>query len=216
MTRTQIIALARMRLAFNESLLEAYFTSALDAVQQMYETSESRMPLPWFLLDTTATIAVTASVRAFNVPTGFLALEEQWVPTLVAGLVEYELVRKMQRDLAPFVSTVGRPSYYAFDGLKVHLYSLPDRAYSLKFPCYKSSADFSVSETSLWYTYFPNLIVEELVAYIARATRDEGALKMSTLQREQDNYRIRCEAMKHQLMEYVFSGPDPIGVNDGT
>lgn len=216
MNRTQIIALARNRLAYNNALVESYFLAALDTIQQMYETSEGRNPLPWFLLDTTSTVVVSASVRTADAPIGFLAFEEQWVPTLVDGTTEYELVRKMQRDLAPFASNIGRPSYYAFDGLKVHLYALPDKNYSLKFPCYKRSTAFSAAETSLWYEHFPNLIVEELIAYIASNSRDMDALKLSRLSREQDSYRVRCEAMKHQLMEYIMGGPDPIGVNDGT
>lgn len=216
MTRTEIIALARMRLGFNNALLQSYFTQSLDAVQQMYETSEGRFPLPWFLFDSTATVAVVGAVRTVNVPTGYLGFDERWVPTLVNGTLEYEIQHKMQRDLAPFVAEIGRPTYFAFDGLKMHLYAMPDKAYTLKVPCYKSSAVLSASETSAWYTYFPNLILEELIVMLARSTRDEGAIKMSTVSREQDNYRIRCEAMKHQLMDYVMGGPDPIGVNDGT
>lgn len=215
MDRSEVINIARMRLGFNSNLLEAYFTQTLDFVQELYEGSEGRMPLPWFLFDGTYTVPTVASVRTVAAPDDFLAFDENWKPTLVYGTGEFELVRRTQAELAPFYADNGRPKYYAFDGLLFHLYGLPDQVYTIKIPCYRRSAKLSETEDSLWFKFFPTLMVEELVYHMAMSTRDEMALKTSKVSQERDAYRVRVEAMKHQLMSYMMGGQDPIGGIDG-
>jgi hypothetical protein len=161
-------------------------------------------------------VATVAGVRTISAPTDFLAFEETWTPTIEAGGVEYELKRKLQEELAPYVMAEGMPVYYAFDGTLFHLFPKPDAVYTVKVPCYRRSAVLSLVETSFWYTHFPTLILEEVVLFIAQSTRDEAALKLTQVQSARDAYRVRVEAMKHQHMEYAINGTGPLGGFNGT
>lgn len=206
MTRDEIIALIRDRLAFNESLNEAIILRHLDVAQARYEQNAGRTPRPWFTLDTTNTVATVADTRTIALPSDFIEFDEEWPLTILdSGGVTYPLERKSfdvlvaDTDLA-----TAMPTHYAVGDSQLWLYPKPDAVYTINLPYYKRLPQLSTTTTSDWFVEFPMLLVEEAVLSIARSTRDEMAIKLSEVKLFRDDYLVRVEERKQSLRELGF------------
>lgn len=209
MTRDQIVSLIRDRLAFHLSLDVNIIYRHMDLMQSNFEFGNDRLPIPWFIFDTTETVSTVAAQRTVDVPNDFIAFDDNWPLIIVnADGVDKPLTKKTAAELAPMLDQSGFPKYYAFDGERLHLYPKPDAVYTIRLYHYSASTAFSASATNKWFDEFPNLIIEEAVFSLARSIRDEGALKLVDVKGQRDKYLVRCEAQQHALMSYVVGGED--------
>ena len=204
MNRTEVIDIIRDNLGFNTGLSETVILRHIDRVQTRYETADGRLPMAWFLLNTTATVDTVADQRTIDVPAGFLDLSEKWPLTIKdAEGTDHPLTREDYDLLQADLGLEGFPTHYAFDGKVVHLFPKPDAVYTINFPHYARGSALSTVTTADWYTEFPSLIIAETFLSIAKSSRDKDGIKiaMEDVTVERDLYRTAVVAKEHSLQE---------------
>lgn len=224
MTKAKAYTLIRQHLAFNNALSEDIIDANVDAAQTRYESGEDPLvPLPWFLLETGTNTIAAATFNELNAPERFIAFDDEWpcyIRVEEGCWAEFPRVSAAQNhffeeshEIAyPSGLESGRPTAFVFDGRRFHFDKVPDQDYYLSIPCYRYS-ELALSEdddsASLWWRWFPHLIVTTAALTIASSVRDMQLVQQlqvleATYRR---GYTVKCEEMKLSLRDvYVGTG----------
>lgn len=211
MTRTEMIALIRDRLGFNQALDEAIILRHMDMAQAKFENGEENLPRPWFSFDAEYEDQTQTDVRDVKLPEHFVAFHDDFPLRIVTtdGTVT-KLYRRIVHQLIPYENDSGIPTHFDVQGDAILFFPKPDAAYTLHIPHYCRLDKLSDDADSVWFTEFPSLILEETLVSLCTSTRDETGLKfaLARLRMAQDAYLRRVEERMHVLQEYVMGGDD--------
>ena len=78
MDKATIISLIRNRMGFNTAMQESVILDHMDLMQASYETGDDSSPLPWFLFNSSATVATVADTRTVALPSAFICFDDDW------------------------------------------------------------------------------------------------------------------------------------------
>lgn len=212
MIRDDVEQLIRDRLGFNNALSQEIILRHMDLVQAKYETGgQNGIPRPWFCFKPKYSVMTNAHTQVVEMPTNFSAFHDDWPVTIMdsAGVL-HSLLRERYTevaltDLSPDAETL--PTVFVLGVDYMQVFPVPDQSYEINVPHFTRLTDLSSSgnQDSPWFAEFPGLIVEEVTFSLARSTRDEKALKLSTMKSEIDSYFRRVEERDHLLQEYNFN-----------
>ena len=208
MTRDEISNLIKHKLGFRDSYDDAIIFAHLDYVQVQYERVSRTRPLPWFMLNTTHTVATVADTRTVAMPTGFIAFDDDWPLTIVnADSETKQLCRAPATHLSKDdYAAEGFPTHFIFNYTVLDLYPLPDAAYTITIPHYARTTAWSETDTSDWFTEFPDLVIEETALSVLKANRDTDGIRLLDLETPREAYFTRVYEMQSVLKSGVMHG----------
>lgn len=207
MNVAEAIAQIRQKLGFHQSLKEEIILASMDLSKGTYEGEDGKVVLPRFLFDPTWETTCSTSTNIVVLPTTFIDFDEDW-PIILRDEPPVKLRRESWEDIVA-TGSPGRPHSYATDKIRLYLFPLPDKAYTLQIPHYKKSASFAAAATHPWLEYFPNLIIYETVNHLLDGTRDKAAeVRVAQRLRElRDGYWRKVEDGEMQFRP-IRVGPD--------
>lgn len=207
MTRDEVVNLVRDALGFNKALSIDVIYRHMQAVQASYERGADTQPLPWFLFQHDATIETVVDQKAVALPENFIDFDEDFSPYLTVNSKTYPIQVAKFHEILPDIDEVSaRPTHLVLAGSEILLFPVPNAEYTINFPHYARSANIVTSNEHVWFTEFPLLIEQETISRVARATRDEVAMKASTVNQERAAYLSKVESRRHALIQYTMGG----------
>ena len=176
MTMDEAIAWIQRQLGFRRALASEIQTSLQQAIIRI--ELDATLSRPRFLVQeySDAAFVTTAGTRTVAIPTGFLQEAE-----LDGGLYIYdstaddpyiELTKAEPAYVRGAFTESEQPTHYGIQGANLIFGGIPDAAYDLRwFAYFKDNAAITGSETNLWLTHRPFLIIGEAGVHIASAAR---------------------------------------------
>lgn len=175
MTRDQVIAilLARAGQRQNDLVLEASLKTEIVAVQNEFEANAF---LPWFLVQTTDSLTLSAGQDEISIPSSFLReLDEQtragalyrqdttqadpWVP--LTKFYNYDDMKARRTGSGPTLA-------YTLVGSKLVVAPVADASYTYRLRFFGKDTDLSTNIENNWLKYAEKLITARLGEVMAR------------------------------------------------
>lgn len=225
-TKATAYTLIRQHLGYNNALDETIIDANVNNVQARYETGAEGMPLPWFTFDAGANGELLADYRTFDLFERFVAFDDEWPVSIEddAGTY-YVLERAPNWQVADqalrngddvelrALGVQGRPVAWNTMGTKMYFYPRADVQYRIHAPCYRQSEvplSQDTESASLWWQFFPHLIITSAALAMASAGRDEGILKqlLAWEQTYRMGYIRKCNEMRLTLRDIYIGNED--------
>lgn len=182
MTLVEFVALLQQRCGSRDDL-ETRIKSELTLVQSI-TLERTGAFIPWFLQSDPTDLTTVSGNAKVNYPTDYLSeLEDSMLWYQDTGLTWHKLNKKSYDYILEKNLASGAPKYFAVGASNFYIGPVPDAVYPLRFRYYKKDTVLTAdSDTNLWLTYAPDLVLAEVGLKICRYHTVDDRAKMEFAQ----------------------------------
>jgi len=158
MDRSAAVTIIQQGLGFRSDMTNQSI-AALKEAQREFEVGST---LPWFLIESDATLLTVAATHAIAFPTGFLRLVEDEGPYYdsVDDGLKYLTIRPYDEALRYYENTdAGPPRALAVRATQFAVFPLPDAEYTITYSYFKAAEVLDTDIENAWLANVPDLLI---------------------------------------------------------
>lgn len=183
----------------------------LVALQQIQDSEEQGVSLPWFLLSEDQTLTTVADQNYIALPSGFIRETETEGPHYLSSanvptfLSKGDYGRLYQLYAA---SDPGAPKAYAIRESRIYFFPTPDAVYTLYWDFWAHDDAITGVGENAWLANFPDLLIGGATRRLAGPIRDRSAMDIGAELYNINKGKLLAEMIEREASSrtYVMGG----------